>query len=106
MVQFEGVAPEAAPCVTYASVELDGHVGVVVDIPRVIYELVRLVVHLARCLYAEYGGGLRQPLNAYTHDLSLGLQFSRPNAAHATTITSNIFISCSGDCETIPASSA
>ena len=30
----------------------------------------------------------------------------RPNAAHTTTITFIIFLSCSGDCETTPASSA
>ena len=36
VVQFEGIAPEAAPCVTYAPVDLDGHFGVAVDIPRVI----------------------------------------------------------------------
>ena len=106
MVQFEGVAPEAPPRVTYAPVDLEGHVGVVVDIPRVVYELVRLVVHLVRCLYAEYGGGLRHPLHAYTYDLSLGLQYSRPNAADTTTIPSNIFLSCSVYCETTPASSA
>ena len=58
--QFEGVLPEAAPCVGYAPVDLDGHVGVVVNVPPEVYKLVRLVVHLARCLYAECcGGGLR-----------------------------------------------
>ena len=30
----------------------------------------------------------------------------RPNAAHTVTITTIIFLSCSGDCETTPASSA
>ena len=30
----------------------------------------------------------------------------RPNAAHTTTITPIIFLNCSGDCETTPASSA
>ena len=30
----------------------------------------------------------------------------RPNAAHTTTITSITFLSCSGDCETTPTSSA
>ena len=34
VVQFEGVLPEAAPCVAYAPVDLDGQVGVVVDIPH------------------------------------------------------------------------
>ena len=33
VVQFEGVLPEAAPCVAYAPVDLDGQVGIVVDVP-------------------------------------------------------------------------
>ena len=64
VVQFEGVLPKAAPCVTHAPVDLDGQVGVVVDVPPEVYKLVRLVVHLTRCLYAEYGVGLRHPLRA------------------------------------------
>ena len=64
VVQFEGVLPEAAPCVAYAPVDLDGQVGIVVDVPPEVYKLVRLVVHQSRCLYAEYGGGLRHPLLA------------------------------------------
>ena len=31
VVQFEGVLPEAAPCVAYAPVDLDGQVGIVVE---------------------------------------------------------------------------
>ena len=49
-----GVLPEAAPYVAYAPIDLDGQVGTVVDVPPEVYELVRLVVHLARCVYAEY----------------------------------------------------
>ena len=64
VVQFEGVLPEAAPCVKYAPVDLDGQVGIMVDVSPEVYKLVRLVVHLARCLYAEYGGELRHPLRA------------------------------------------
>ena len=67
--------PEAAPCVAYAPVDLDGQVGIVVDVPPEVYNLVRMVVHLARCLYAEYGGGLRHPLRALTRDLSLFLRY-------------------------------
>ena len=52
VVQFEGVLPEAAPCVAYAPIDLDREVGIVVDVPPEVYELVRLAVHLARCLYA------------------------------------------------------
>ena len=75
VVQFEGLLPETAPCVAYAPVDLDEQVGVVADVSREIYKLVRLVVHLTRCLYAECGSGLRHPLLAQTHDLSLGLRY-------------------------------
>ena len=61
VVQFEGVLPEAASCVD-APIALDGQVSIVVDVPPEVYKLVRLVLHLARCLYAECGGGLRHPL--------------------------------------------
>ena len=64
VVQFEGVLPEAAPCVAYAPVDLDGQVGIVVDVSPEVHKSVRLVVHLVRCLYAECGGGLRHPLRA------------------------------------------
>ena len=64
VVQFEGVLPEVAPCVAYAPVDLDGQVGILVDVSPEVYKLVRLVVHPARCLYAECGGGLRHPLRA------------------------------------------
>ena len=65
VVQFEGILlPEAAPCVAYALIDLDGQVNIVVDVPPEVYELVHLVVHLARCLYAECCVGLRHPLHA------------------------------------------
>ena len=65
VVQFEGVLPEAAPyCVAYAPVDLDGQVGILVDVSPEVYKLVRLVLHLARCLYAECGGELRHLLRA------------------------------------------
>ena len=64
VVQFEGILPEAAPCVAYAPIDLDGRVSIVVDVPPEVYELVQLIIHLARCLYAEYGGGVRHPLRA------------------------------------------
>ena len=75
VVEFEGVFPEDTPCVAYKPVDLEGHVGIVVDVPPEVYELVRLVVHLAHCLYAEYGVGLRYPFRAQTHDLSLGVRY-------------------------------
>ena len=64
VVQFEGILAEAAPCVEYAPIDLDGQVSIVVDVPLEVCELVRLVVHLARCLYAECCSGLRHPLRA------------------------------------------
>ena len=57
VVQSEGVLPEAAPCVAYAPADFDGQVGVVLDVSPEVYELVRLVVPLAGCLYAEHGSG-------------------------------------------------
>ena len=45
---------QAVPRVAYALVDLDGQVGIVVDVPpEVLYRLVLLVVYLADCLYAE-----------------------------------------------------
>ena len=64
VVQFEVVLPEAALCAAYEPVDLDDVVSIVIDVPPEVYKLVRLVVHLARCHYAEYGGGLRHPLRA------------------------------------------
>ena len=58
VVQFEGILPAAAPCVAYAPIDRDGQVSIVVNVSPEVYELVRLVVHL---VYAECGGGLRQP---------------------------------------------
>ena len=63
-VQFEVVLAQAAPCVAYAPIDVDGQVGIVVDAFPEVYELVLLAVHLADCLYAEYAGGLRHPLRA------------------------------------------
>ena len=47
VVQFGGVPPEAAPCVAYAPADLDDQFCVVSDVPLKVYELVRLIVHLA-----------------------------------------------------------
>ena len=74
VVQFEGLRTESTPCVAYVPITLGGHPGIVVDLPPEVYELVRVVVHLAHCLYAECGGGLRHPLRVLTHDLNLGLR--------------------------------
>ena len=65
------------------------------------YALVRLVVHLASCLYAdEYGGGSGTPFVRKHIIYVLVSDTVRPNAAHTTAITPIIFLSCSGDCET------
>ena len=72
--ELEGGAPsvllfvegrlKAAPCVTYALVDLDGEVGVVVDVHPVVDELICLIVHLTDHSYADYTGGLGHPLRA------------------------------------------
>ena len=103
---FEGVLPEAAPCVAYAPVDLDGSVGIVVDVSREVYKLVRQVVHLAAASTLNVAVDSGIPF-ARKHMISvLASDTARPNAAHTTTITSIIFLNCSGDCETTPASSA
>ena len=33
VVQFEGVLPEAVPCIAYAPVDLDGQAGSEIDVP-------------------------------------------------------------------------
>ena len=53
VVQFEGVLPKVAPYVAHALVDLDGQASIVLDVSPEVYELVRLVVHLAGGLYAE-----------------------------------------------------
>ena len=103
VVQFEGVLPGAAPCVVYAPVDLDGQVGIVVDVPLEVHKLVRLVVHLVRCLMAVDSG---IPF-ARKHMISvLAADTVRPKAAHTTTITPIIFLTCSSNCETTPTLSA
>ena len=48
VVQFEGVLPEATPRVAYAPVDLDGQVGIMVDVSPEVYKLVRLVINRLR----------------------------------------------------------
>ena len=39
VVQFEdNILPKAAPCVAYAPVDIDGQVGIVVDVPPEVYK--------------------------------------------------------------------
>ena len=74
-------------------------------VPPEVYELVRLVVQLSSCLYAEYGGGLRHPF-VRKHSTVLSSDTVRPNDTHTITISPIISLGCSGDCETVPALSA
>ena len=108
VVQFDGVLLEAAPCVVYAPIDLDGQVSIMVDVPTEVHKLVRPAVHLARCLYAKCGGGVRHPLRACvsTWVSVLVSDTVRPDVVHTITITPIIFLSCSRDRETTPASSA
>ena len=102
VVRLEGVVKEAAPYVAYAPVDLDGQVGIVVDIPPEVYELVRLVVHLVSCLCMAVDSGI--PF-ASKHMISvLAYNTVRTNAALTITITAIILLSCSRDCATTPAS--
>ena len=76
VVQFEDVLPESAPCVACTLIDHDGQVDIVVDVPPKVNEFVRFPARLACCLYAECGGGLRHPLRAKVHDLTLGLRYA------------------------------
>ena len=64
VVQFDGVLLEAVPCVACALIDLDGQVGIGVDVPPEVYKLVRLVLHMVHCLYTKYDGGFRHPFRA------------------------------------------
>ena len=91
----------------YAPVDLDGQVGVVVDVsPEVnTNSFVWLYTwSAASTLIVAVDSGI--PF-ARKHMVSvLASDMMRPNAVHTTTITSIIFLSCSGDLETTLASSA
>ena len=64
-----------------------------------VYELVRLVVHLAGCLFAGYYGGFFRHPPVPKHMISvLASDTVRPNAEHTITITPIIFLGCSGKC--------
>ena len=82
------------------------HWGVVVNIPPEVKEPVR-------CLYARSVASTlnmavasRIPFVRKHMMLVLASDTVRPNTAHTATITTIIFLSCSGDCKTTPASSA
>ena len=106
VVQFEGILPEAAPCVAYAPIDLDGQVNIVVDVPpRYTNSFVWLYTWpAASTLNMAVDSGipfvLKHMISVFAPDTV------RPNAAHTTTITPIIFLGCSGDCKTTPTSSA
>ena len=62
VVQFEGILPEIAPRVAYAPVDLDGQVGVVVDVLPEVYEIASFLLYLVGSLGADSGSGIRHPL--------------------------------------------
>ena len=107
VVQFEGVLPEAAPCVAYAPIDLEGQVPTLwlTCLPRYTNSFVWLYTWLAAStLNVAVDSGI--PLER-KHMISVSVSDTmRPNAARTTTITPIIFLNCSGDCETTPASSA
>ena len=77
----------------------------VVDVPSEVYELVGLYTWpAASTLNVAVASGI--PI-VRKHMISvLASETVRPNAAHTVTITTIIFLTCSGDCEMTPASSA
>ena len=78
----------------YAVVDVDGQVGVLVDVTLVVYEI-SLLVQMAGCLGSQF------------YRRGLGLRDAKAKiGAHTVAITISIFLSCSGDCETTVESSA
>ena len=108
VVQFEDVLPEAAPCVAYAPVDLDEQVDIVVEVPSEV-QYTNSIVWLypwpaASTLNVTVDSGI--PFERKHMISVLASVTVRSNAAHTTTIIPIIFLSCSGDYETTPASSA
>ena len=105
IVEFEGVLPEAAPCVAYAPIDLDGQVGIVVA-PEV-YELFLWAFTWPSPSTLNMAVDSSIPLVRKDILSVLASDTVRPNAAHTTTITLIILllISFSGDFETTSASS-
>ena len=96
IVQFEGLLPEAAPCIAHAPIDLNGQVSIVVDVPpRYTNSLVWLyTLPFASTLNVEVDSGIpfvrKHMVSVFASDTV------RPNAAHTTTITPIIFLSYSG----------
>ena len=96
-MQFEGVLPEAALCVTYAPVDLDGQIGIVVGLPPPRYSssFVWLYTWTSPSpLYMVMAAGIPCLLK---HMISiLDSDTARPLNARITTITPITFLGCSG----------
>lgn len=81
-------------------------VGLVVDIPPEVNEIMHLGIHLAGCLDAESGGGTRHSPRAQNAlSQSWASETVRPSATHTITTKSAIFLRFSDDYETTPTSS-
>ena len=106
VIQSEGVLPEAAPCVVFRPIDLDGQVDIVVDVPpRYRNSFVWLYTwSTAYSLNVAVDSGI--PFVRKQMILVSAFDTMRPNAAHTTTITLIIFLGFSGGCETTPASTA
>ena len=102
VVQFEGILPEATPCVAYAPGNLDGNVGIVVGVSPEVYKLYTWPTTSTQNMAVDSG----IPFVRKHIILVLASDTVRLNAVHTTTITPTIFLDCSSDCETTPASSA
>ena len=88
VVQFEGLLPEASPCAAYASIDhLDGQVSIIgVDVPPEVYELVRLVVRLARASTLDVAVDSSFPFLREHVTLVLASDTVSPNAAHMNVV--------------------
>ena len=96
VVQFEGVLPEAAPCVAYAQIDLDEQVGIMADVPPEVHNsFVWLFTwHAAFTLNVAVDSGIP---SVRKHMISvLASDTVRPNTAHTITITSIIFLAVRG----------
>ena len=73
--------------VAYAPVDLDRQVGIVISVPPMVYELVRLIVHIAMDFGLSFA---RKRITSIFASYTV-----RPNAAHTIPISPVIFLSCS-----------
>ena len=72
-----------------------------VDVSPEVYKLVRLVVHRPAASTLNMAVDFGIPFARKHMTSVLSSDTVRPNAAHTTTITPIIFLSCSGDCDIV-----